>query len=859
MKKTIKTIRHFSYGVLFSVVALMAQPVQSQTGENDPKFNTFDTVSAAGTNGMINSSVIQTDDKTILVGDFSVYNNQTANGIVRVNTDGTIDTEFNSGAGVNGGIKTVLVQANDKIIIAGGFTTYNNVPVNRIARLHKNGTIDKKFITEVGANGNILSIALQGSGKIIVAGEFSSYDGQAVNGLIRLNQDGTIDNTFFFPSAVNYPTRVLVQEDGKIIITGRDLNSKQYVFRLNVNGSKDNTFSYTDPIEQTNRHAVVEVMIMQGNKILIGGGIAGGVEERTGMLFRLKPNGSIDPKFEYENNYTDNVWIKSLALQQDGKIVFAGRSRIYADDNLSNNYIGRLNASGATDLTFTIHNEERDKATTANAISIQSDGKILATGYFSTVGSLLMDNIVRLNTNGDVDATFNQKTGANGSVYTSAKQEDGKLLIGGDFVTYNYETVNRIARLKKNGSLDPSFNSGTGANGTVKSIAVQPNGKIIIGGEFTSYNNEPCQQIARLNTDGTLDGSFKALGVDGVINSIVIQENEKIVIAGKFTTVNGVANKYVARLRSNGKVDPSFSSSLTDDMFDAVNVCILDQNKNLLLGGSHLGSVPSSVQNRYIVRLNPNGSIDGDFKGNCLDGVYALALQPDNKIIIGGGRIQNGIHQIDPFKGYVSRLNPDGTNDESFKLMHDYMYMDNAVRTVALLENDKIFFGGHFTTRFSNSHVSHTGLLNSDGSIDSTFTADANSNVYTSIVLNKNKMIIAGDFTMYNSTVRTGIARVSIKAEAPICRNASVDNPSSITNAASMFAFPNPASSTITVDNVVIGSKLTIRDALGKIMDAKVTNMEKANIELSNYPNGIYFLTSESNGVTATLKFIVNK
>src|SRR5207249_1691942 len=132
--------------------------------------------------------------------------------------------------------------------------------------------------------------------------------------------------------------------------------------------------------------------------------------------------------------------------------------------------------------------------------------------------------------------SFDPGTGANNTVYTSALQADGKIIIGGDFTSYNGTARNRIARLNTDGSLDTSFNPGTGSNNNVFTMALQVNGKIVIGGDFTTYNGTSRNTIARLNTDGSLDTTFNPAGTGATyeVAAIVLQADGKIVIAGDF-------------------------------------------------------------------------------------------------------------------------------------------------------------------------------------------------------------------------------------------------------------------------------------------------------------------------------------
>jgi uncharacterized delta-60 repeat protein len=161
-----------------------------------------------------------------------------------------------------------------------------------------------------------------------------------------------------------------------------------------------------------------------------------------------------------------------------------------------------------------------------------------------------------------LDNTFNTGTGANAAVNTIAQQADGKILIGGDITGFNGTSVNRIVRLNSNGSLDNTFYTGTGANAAVNTIVQQPDGKILIGGSFTRFNGVTVNHIARLNINGSLDNTFNpGSGASASVNTIVQQTDGKILIGGSFTRFNGVitANR-IARLNSDASLDNTFNT-----------------------------------------------------------------------------------------------------------------------------------------------------------------------------------------------------------------------------------------------------------------------------------------------------------
>jgi len=233
-----------------------------------------------------------------------------------------------------------------------------------------------------------------------------------------------------------------------------------------------------------------------------------------------------------------------MALQNDGKIVVGGNFTSYNEQ--IRNYLARLNNNGSLDIIFDIGTGTNKKI---SKIFIQDNGKIIIGGDFTFYNGTERNRIARLNNDGSLDTTFNPGTGANGIIQAIILQDDGKILIGGCFTSYNDNKAYFISRLNKNGSIDTTFNSGYGASNYVNTIAIQKNGKIIIGGLFIFYNNVTRNHVARLNSDGTIDNTFDpGVGTNDAINSISIQNDENIIIGGNFTSYNQTGRNRIARL-----------------------------------------------------------------------------------------------------------------------------------------------------------------------------------------------------------------------------------------------------------------------------------------------------------------------
>ncbi len=177
-------------------------------------------------------------------------------------------------------------------------------------------------------------------------------------------------------------------------------------------------------------------------------------------------------------------------------------------------------------------------------MAVQRDGKVLIGGVFANVNGTSRNGITRLNFDGTLDMSFTPGAGVSGSssgsvgasVNAVAVQPDGRVLIGGDFTIVNGVRRSGIARLNADGSVDYSFSPLTGASAEVDCIAVRFHGKIMIGGHFSDRSGSPIL-FARLNTDGSWDNSFTPnTTIDGLVSSVVLQPDGKVLVGGGWST-----------------------------------------------------------------------------------------------------------------------------------------------------------------------------------------------------------------------------------------------------------------------------------------------------------------------------------
>jgi uncharacterized delta-60 repeat protein len=281
---------------------------------------------------------------------------------------------------------------------------------------------------------------------------------------------------------------------------------------------------------------VYAIALQPDGKVLMGGGFTNINGTGRNNIARLNADGSVDASFDPGSGTDSSVY--NLALQPDGKVLIAGG--FLSVNGVSRNYFARLNQDGSLDYGFNPNVTNAYSST----IVVQPDGRILVGGY-ELVNDFPQYVVWRLLADGSLDTSFSAGGAASGLISPLAVQPDGKIIVSALALPH-------LVRLNSDGSPDADFNPGTGPNVEVNTVALQPDGKIVIGGLFTNISGDARNHIARLNTDGSVDTGFNASpGPDDDIRSIALQPQSRIVIGGVFSSVNGVPRARIARLLGN--------------------------------------------------------------------------------------------------------------------------------------------------------------------------------------------------------------------------------------------------------------------------------------------------------------------
>lgn len=809
----------------------------------------------------VDKIIAQPNGKTLIGGAYYGRNGRVA----RFNADGSVDTSFqiNSFTQYNSGINSIItigdivLQPDGKILVGGLFSLFNGEggqSANSLVRLNSDGTKDMSFMPPVfpGGAANTSSIALQSDGKIIIGGVFRvQVNGHYQYHACRLNQDGSIDNTFDFgiiggpPQGSSSVHTVALQADGKVLIGGSftQFNNQNHglLIRLNSDGTTDTTFDIGTG--GPGGWVLAKIIIQPDNKILLTGGFTSWNGQQTPHLIRLNANGSLDNNFnnEFSTTNIDSNVPQGITLQPDGKIIAVGGFELYGQNN-----IWRLNSDGSFDDSL-INDTE---VSTSKTVLVLPDSKIMIGGYFLQCSGTMRDCFARLNANGSIDTSFLSQ-GLNDEVSAIAMQEDGKTLLGGSFTTYDTVPQNRIMRISNDGMKDISFNIGSGFNNPVKTIVVQTNGKILVGGNFTLYNQQPAKHIIRLNQDGTKDASFNiGLGFNENVSAIALQPDGKLLVGGYFTQYNGQPQNYFIRLNSDGTKDTTYN---VENIFDArITALLLQQDGKVVVGGNFT-TFGGSAQ-RCLARLNEDGTKDIFFTPpqteeflwpyTTKDAILDFATQPDGKIYV--------ITSMLP-----RRLNSDGTIDSTFNAGYYYS------KSIAIQDDGKILLGGTFDYLFGGFRK---GLvrLNSDGTTDANFDISLEGDMQSGgffdyligndygckeiIIQPDNKIWLAGNFFFYRGAQSFAAVRlIGDSFLATVSYNDAEIN--------EITLYPNPVQNTLNLKskNSIQIVALNVYDVMGQLV---LKSLKSESIDVSILTQGVYFLKIQTINGNVNKKFL---
>jgi len=813
--------------------------------------------------GSVSKVAVQSDGKIVIFGNFDLYGNTAKTQLARINADGTLDTSFSAGTGflMPYTIRSMKIDSNGKILIAGNFNSFNGTSVNNLIRLNSDGSLDNTFVLGTGPNGSVNAVELQSDGKILIAGDFNSVNGSPKTNVARLDANGAVDSSF---SPLSFTTNagmlsvsaLKLLSDGKIYVGGTfgsygGLNSKNIV-RINADGSLDNGFNAFSTLETP--VVGIEVDPATG-KIFLAGGSSYYSNSFKGGLISLDNTGLIDATFNASGTAfgMGSSNISDFFRLSDGTLLCIGMFSSYNSEGRPN--VAIINADGTLNSKFSGISFVSGQITTGYPLS---NGSFLLGGSVSNYNGTSVNGLFQMDSSLVIDAAFSSQVNllSKGFISTPVKQSNDKIIIGGNFSMVNGVAKSNMARLNTDGSIDTTFNNGgSGLNSPPSFLYVQPDDKIIAIGYFSSYNGTSAPGILRLNADGSIDSTLNATGTGFQMGSnfysALTQTDGKILIGGSnFSTYNGttITSKGLIRLNADGSLDTTFNTSGTG-VNSGINISVYglkQQPDGKILVTGNFGSFNGTTANG-LTRLLADGTVDSSFAPasggfNLNASPRFITLQPDGKIVVTG-----------TFTSYetisrtnIVRINDNGSLDTTFT--PGTGPSGGSAYSPVLMSDGKFLLPGSYTS-YNGTAINRLARLNADGTLDTSFSPGstgaqgyfylfgqaATSNRISAIFpLADGKFLAAGNFTSYNGVARN----MFVKLEAVVTNNLSTAE----SNNKKWFIYPNPAKDFVNISNFNKGAQISLYDMTGKLLFSTKALSATVTINTSTYQSGVYVL-----------------
>lgn len=744
-KSSPNTLRLGAFLVFFLLwaVPLTGSVAFGQAGTPDPSFP----ASVGEFGGTVTMIRALPDGKALVFGDFKQFNVRLTAGIARLNPNGTTDVTFNIADPPDGSIRAVAVQPDGKYILAGGFNFYQGQQRSGLLRINNDGSIDPTFNANLPVDTFCFEIALQADGKIL-------YNTSA--GIFRVLPNGDNDTTF--TSVVATANQIVPLTNGQFLVAGSYPSGNTFTSELRryfANGQRDTTFNVVFNGAVTSVSARLSGFLFCGGQFTSVNGVF------LNRVAKLTSNGQVDTTYQPDIPFFFTQSVFDLAVLADGSLYAIG-------NNLRSSILGggviRLTPTGsAYQAPNGIPQPDGDN-TFYEALALQADDRLLLGGNFVSVSGTFRPAIARLNSTGGLDNSYVPVSGAQRTSFVTAMavQPDARIVVGGSFSTSNGQPSYRLTRYTLDGVNDPTFTRGDGfefvfegpnkPSPFIYQMDVQSNGKILVAGQFNFFNGTPVANFVRLDQNGNLDTTFTATFAQGVVFAVKVLPDDKILVCGDFNFANGVARNGVARLNADGTLDTTFIPDASVNG-SGVGKIALQQDGSVLLAGFSL------------IRLKPDGSRDNTFVVNPSGFIYDVFVQPDYRILISGTFSQINFTPI----SRVARINLDGTVDTSFVPGTAVSSQIEVPWGVTAQKDGKVIVAGDPTTK-------GTGIvrLNPDGSPDTTFQVGAGlrlisreqfftPSVRAINLLPNNGLLVGGYFDLCNGKTARSLCRLNLE------------------------------------------------------------------------------------------------
>ncbi len=522
----------------------------------------------------------------------------------------------------NAAVNAMVVIPGQGLYIGGSFTNLSGITTNRVARLSAAGVRDATF-TGTGFDSTVLTLAVDASGNVYAGGSFGKYRGSsnAYRFTRLIASTGAIDSSLPVTSKFNGTVHSIHLDAAGDVYVGGDFtafgtNPAIRLARLSPNGSLNTALSAEAPIMQglpANAGFPVLAIQSNGDHILVGGSFQRVGTVNVSYLVRLNTTGTLTSGLLRGTMMNSSVYAIA-PTNEPGEHLVGGYFTSYQGQQAYR--IARINKNGIRDATLA-----NSITTAAYVYALAFDagsGKFYAGGTFTSPSGRL----ARFNSNGSIDSAFNSvitSTGFNSDVYALAiDPATGAIYVGGKFTTLKTagmaaaQTVNYLVRLLPNGYIDTSFQTGTGFNGQVNALQVLQDGSLLVGGAFTSFNGTSVNRLIQLNADGTINNSLDiGTGFNGAVQALqFVASDGSLYVCGAFTSYRGSSANRLIRLNAQGT--PGTGWSFGTGLSGTAYALDWDEHNEVLWVGGNFGTVRGTASSR-LAALNRDGSLHTAF------------------------------------------------------------------------------------------------------------------------------------------------------------------------------------------------------------------------------------------------------
>ncbi|MBK9495694.1 MAG: delta-60 repeat domain-containing protein [Xanthomonadales bacterium] len=663
-----RTNRHFLRCIWLSMLA--NAPLQAQSA--------LDGFAPTVSGGSVLAVARQADGKILLGGDFNAVDGVSGRAIARLHPDGRVDSSFHSPL-TQGAVNELLVDENGDILLGGsGIVALDEaapgaivtLSVGALARLDSSGDLDGSFLPI--PTGTVHALLSRNGVNYLVGGEFSAVAGQPRLNLDLIHESG-VSNPFAISTQANGTVFALDElPDGRVLVGGSFTQlggqTAQRIGRLLSSGARDTSFSAS--VDGT----VLDILTTNdGNSVIAGSFLTVNGVSRS-HIARLSPEGVLDGDFQVALDQQ----VFALAALADGRVIAGGDfSGGFTPRIMAINTLGQLSTfppSGASQ--------------SVRALLTLPDDSVLVGGKFASLGGVTRSGIGRVEAHGQLDTTFGPVH--DGSVITAAvHMPDRHWLVAGDFVVFDGLPRQNLARVDSRGRVTiPVFGaSNPNLNGVPLAMAALADGRAVIAGDFTSAYGQGAGNLIRVNADLSGRDSFAQFPAqtDGPIRALAVQADGKILLGGDFTQVNGVSRLGIARLNASGTLDSAFNANMAAG--SSVRALAVSAAGEIFVGGSF--TTVGGIARNHLVKLNTTGGVDAIFNPAPNARVDTLLLAPDGGVWVGG----EFTSIVSTSRVRVARITGTGGLDSSFNANLSAASVAR-VQAVALQADGRVWIGG---------------------------------------------------------------------------------------------------------------------------------------------------------------------